>query len=194
MHHKTPYVASVICQWPISALLLACLNSLRLRQNGRCFPDDIFKCFFLTDNVWILINISLKFVPKGQINNIPALVQIMAWCRPDDKPLSEPMMVRLAGHICVTWPQWTKKAANQRKVLLSSYVCEWCGWSFFVMSCVICCNVFKSVETVHWHVFVIWEELHFVPLNYCYRKGLAFYLIDEQQDLKKSHVTWVLNL
>ena len=36
---------------------------------------------------------SMKFVPKGPINNIPALVQIMAWCRPGDKPLSEPMIV-----------------------------------------------------------------------------------------------------
>ena len=46
--------------------------------------------------------ISLKFVPKGPINNIPAFVQIMAWCRPGDKPLSEPMMVALPMHICVT--------------------------------------------------------------------------------------------
>ena len=28
-------------------------------------------------------------MPKGPINNIPALVQIMAWPRPGDKPLSE---------------------------------------------------------------------------------------------------------
>ena len=30
----------------------------------------------------------------------------MAWRRPGDKPLSEPMMVRLPTHICVTRPQW----------------------------------------------------------------------------------------
>ena len=41
---------------------------------------------------WISLTISLKFVPKVHINNIPALVQIMAWCRTGDKPLSEPMM------------------------------------------------------------------------------------------------------
>ena len=35
------------------------------------------------------IKISLKFVHKGPINNIPALVQMMAWRRPGDKPLSE---------------------------------------------------------------------------------------------------------
>ena len=43
------------------------------------------------ENVWITNKISLKFVAEGPINNIPALVQIMAWCRPSDKPLSEPM-------------------------------------------------------------------------------------------------------
>ena len=49
------------------------INTLRQRQNGRNFPDDIFKCIFLDENLWILIKISLKFVPKGPINNIPAL-------------------------------------------------------------------------------------------------------------------------
>ena len=80
-------------------------NTLRPRQYGRHFPD-IFKCIFLNENVCILIKISLKFVPKGPINNIPALVQIMAWRRSGDKPLSEPMMVSLMTHICVTRPQW----------------------------------------------------------------------------------------
>ena len=54
----------------------------------------------------ISIKISLKFVPKGLINNIPAFVQIMAWRRLGDKPLSEPMMIWLPTHICVTRPQW----------------------------------------------------------------------------------------
>ena len=44
------------------------------RDKGRHFPDDIFKCIFLNENVLISIKISLKFVPQGQINNIPALV------------------------------------------------------------------------------------------------------------------------
>ena len=81
------------------------LNTLRPRQDGRHFADDIFKCIFLNENVWILIKISLKFVPWGPINNIPALVLIMAWCWPGDKPLSRPMMVRLLMHLCVTRPQ-----------------------------------------------------------------------------------------
>ena len=68
------------------------VNTLRPRQNGRHFPDDIFKCIFVDDDAQISIKISLKFVPKGLINNIPALVQIMAWRRPGDKPLSGPTM------------------------------------------------------------------------------------------------------
>ena len=81
------------------------VNTLRPRQNGRHFADDVFKCIFLNENVWILLKSSLKFVPKGQINNTPSLVQIMAWRRPGDKSLSEPMMVGLRTHICVTRPQ-----------------------------------------------------------------------------------------
>ena len=60
--------------------------------NGRHFTGDTFKCIFLNGNVWIYIQISLKFVPRGAINNIPALVQIMAWRRTGDQPLSGPMV------------------------------------------------------------------------------------------------------
>ena len=35
---------------------------------------------------WLTFHISLKFVPKGSVNNIPALVQIMAWRQSGDKP------------------------------------------------------------------------------------------------------------
>ena len=50
------------------------LKHIEAGKEGRHFPDDIFKCIFLNENVLISIKISLKFVPKGQINNIPALV------------------------------------------------------------------------------------------------------------------------
>ena len=91
------------------------INTLRPRQNGRHFADDIFKCIFLNGNVRISIKCSLKFVPKDPINSIPALVQIMAWRRPGDKPLSEPMMVSLLTHICVTRPQWVKSMVSCQK-------------------------------------------------------------------------------
>ena len=58
--------------WPNP--LKPCVNTLRPRPNGRHLPDDVFKRIFLNENVWISIKISLKFVPKGQINNIPSLV------------------------------------------------------------------------------------------------------------------------
>ena len=50
------------------------VNTLRPTQNGRHFADDILKCIFLNEKVWIPIEISLKFVSKGPIDNNPALV------------------------------------------------------------------------------------------------------------------------
>ena len=46
-------------------------NTLRLSKNGLHFADDIFKCVSLTENAWVSIKISLKFVPKGSINSSP---------------------------------------------------------------------------------------------------------------------------
>ena len=69
--------------------------------------------------------ISLKFVPKGPINNIPALLQKMAWRRPGDKPLSEPMMDSLPTIMCVTQPQWVNTKDDVRSTLTSSIV-RWC--------------------------------------------------------------------
>ena len=84
-------------------------NSLRPRRSRRHFADGTFKCIFLNENEWISRRISLRFVPKVRNNNIPSLLQIMAWRRPGDKPLSEPMVVSLLTHICVTRPQWVKE-------------------------------------------------------------------------------------
>ena len=105
----------------VSILVLGFINTLRPRQNGRHFADDIFKCVFFNENAWISLQISLKFVPKFRINNITALVQIMAWRRPGDKPLSEPMMVTSLTHICVTQPQWAKVLDPLRTDLVSSF-------------------------------------------------------------------------
>ena len=91
------------------------LNTLRLRQDGHHFPGDIFIWIFLNEIIWIAIKISLKFVPRGLINNIPALVQIMALRQPGDKPLSEPMMVSLLTHLCVTRPQWVNQSLSVKE-------------------------------------------------------------------------------
>ena len=92
-------------RWWLIAWQHHTINTLRPRQNGHHFPT------FSIASSWkkmyeFSIKISLKFVLKGPINKMSALVQIMAWRRPGDKPLSEQMMVSLLMHICVTQPQW----------------------------------------------------------------------------------------
>ena len=55
--------------------------------------DNIFKCTFSNENI-ILIQTSLKLVPRSPIDNKPALVQVMAWRQTGAKPLPEPMMIQ----------------------------------------------------------------------------------------------------
>ena len=105
--------------------VLEVVITLRPRQNGRHFPDDVFKCIFLNENVNMSINTSLKFVPKGTINNIPTLAQIMAWRRSGDKPISESMMINLLTHICITRPQWvnhkTLQLSKEKEIKITLY-------------------------------------------------------------------------
>ena len=75
------------------------LNTSSPRQNGRHFADKIFKRVFLNEHEFPLI-----FLLKGAIKNIAVLVLIMAWRRPGDKPVSEPIVVRLPTHMCVNRP------------------------------------------------------------------------------------------
>ena len=126
--HKNTFAFSVIyriwggagcCQGSLLRILFS-FDTLRPRQNGRHFADDMFKCIFLNENVWIPIEISLKFVPRGSINNNPALFQIMAWRRPGDKPLSESMMVSSLTHIYASlglneWiPAWISNRMSRK--------------------------------------------------------------------------------
>ena len=62
------------------------INSSPSGQNGRLFTDYVFRCIFMIEKFCVWIKISLKFVPKGPIDNNTALVQIMAWCQIGDKP------------------------------------------------------------------------------------------------------------
>ena len=61
------------------------VNTLRPRPNDRHFADDIFKCIFLKENLWISTKISLKYVRHGLIDKKSALVQKMASPRTGDK-------------------------------------------------------------------------------------------------------------
>ena len=56
--------------------------------------DNVFKCIFLNENDKIPIQISLKLVSRSPIDNISALVLVMAWRRIGDKPLPEPMITQ----------------------------------------------------------------------------------------------------
>ena len=97
-----------------------------LRQHSRHFPDDIFKWSFFNENAWTLIKISLKFVPRYPVNNIPALIQIMAWHPPGDKLVSEPMMVSLLMNIymrqsaSMSWPKLTHLS-----LVPAAYMSQW---------------------------------------------------------------------
>ena len=130
------------------------LNTLRPRLNGRHFADAIFKCIFLNENVWIPIKISPKFVPKGLINNISSLVQIMVWRHPGAKPLSEPMMVSLLMHICVTRPQWVNKTAciSYFAVIMISVL--GCFVWYFIHVLILCCII--STGAIQWLSQCLW--------------------------------------
>ena len=153
---KTPYVV----------IRRQYFNTLKPRQNGRHFADDIFKCIFLNENAWISRKISLKFVPMVQINNIPALVQIMAWRRPGDKPLSEPMMVSLLTHICFTRPQWVK--AN----------------------CIVLCVQYQSIlpKILFWYT-PIWIQYLVRQLKRHMLRSVCFHC-EIKWVRKKSEMTW----
>ena len=70
------------------------INSSSPGQNGRHFANDIFKCIFVNEKCCILIQIWLKFVPEGPIDNKSTLVQVMECRLFGAKPLSEPMLIQ----------------------------------------------------------------------------------------------------
>ena len=171
-----------------SILPEAGINTLRPGQNGLRFADDTFKRIFLNKNIRISIKISLKFVPKGPLNNNPALVQIMAWRRSGDKPLSEPMMVSLLTHICVTRPQWVK-GRDQLLYPITSAGCNYQSFSLMLAygitllkwahgSCVLCFAV--VIMTVLWNqvVYCTWIADHIIHFQcYCYNQKHLIYRI-----------------
>ena len=56
------------------------VNTSRLEQIGCHFADDIFKCNSLNEYLYILIQVSLKFVLEGPIDSKSSLFWVMAWC------------------------------------------------------------------------------------------------------------------
>ena len=102
------YQISLRCRVTIILWVEAALIHWGWHKLAAIFQTSFWKRIFINKNILILFKISMKFLPMGSINNIPALVQIMAWCRTGDKPLFEPMLMRLLTNKCVTRPQWVK--------------------------------------------------------------------------------------
>ena len=90
------------------------INSLRPSDAITAFSQTTFSSAFSWMKIlefWLIFHWNLFLrVPLTRFTdtNIPALVQVMAWRHPGDKPLSEPMLISLPTHICVTQPQWVK--------------------------------------------------------------------------------------
>ena len=98
-----------------------------------------------------LIQISLKFVSKDPIKNKPVFVQIMAWRRTGDKPLSEPMMPYLLMQILSTQPQWVNWIWYHK-----FYPSETWYWCLYCRSRPRLCTLCGCLAEVH---VVIWSPL-----------------------------------
>ena len=92
-------------KWKPSNLIYVCLTEPHIEAETK-WQKTFCHAFSWMKMCEISIKISLKFVPKGPIDNMLSLVQMMAWRWPGHKRLSEPMMVSLLTHICVNRPQW----------------------------------------------------------------------------------------
>ena len=85
------------------------LTHLTLDKMATILAGNIYKCIFLNENDKILIQLSLKFVPRSPIDIKPALVQVMAWCQTGDKPLPEPMPNQFTD---AYMPHWKKRVKS----------------------------------------------------------------------------------
>ena len=143
-------MADVLGSFWLDYPILYCLTHWGLDKMAAISQTTILNAFF-----WMKMN-------------IPALVPIMAWRRSGNKPLSEPMIVRLPTHICVTRPQWVNYVIS----LSSSRIFRWILFSYY----------FK------WKIFKKWDALaqlcrsqdcvfpnsryiHFLNLSFCVFSG-----------------------
>ena len=77
----------------ITSIVVCRLNTLHGWRDEAIAILQITFWVFLNENYCILIKIWLNFVSKNLIDNKSAWVQIMAWCRTGDTPLSGPMII-----------------------------------------------------------------------------------------------------
>ena len=133
-------------------------------------------------NVRILIEFSLKFVPKVRIINITALVQIMAWPQAGNKLLSETMMDRLPTHICFTRPQWVICA--MRISILVKHIRIFIGKIRWSQDCLI--------STIGIHM-LLKQHLYIETTHRFYQSKIAKYWLVEELQKSQQHFNSLLS-
>ena len=74
------------------------INSFPPEKMSVISQTTVSNAFSLMRNLY-LIQVSIKFAPKGPVDNTPVLVQVMAWRPKRDKPLSKPMVTDLSDAV-----------------------------------------------------------------------------------------------
>ena len=142
----------------------------------------------------ISIKMSLKFFPRVRSNNILALVQIMAWRRPGDKPLSQPNFVSFLTHICVTRPQWINInciAKNcHHKIFVSCWSQAQCDLPHYIRRKVMknTLTVFLKIWRNHSLSFQTICNLPFCSQNSIYELAMC------RQTLYKSNISILMDV
>ena len=129
-------------------------DNLCLTHWGRDKMATISKMPLLNAFSWMKM---LEFRHKAPINNISALVAIMTWCRPGDKPLSVQVMIRSPTHIFVTPPQWVKDMgrrgddiviADSKDICHRWWRCRYLG-DFLLWSAMLCFVLSVNITVIY---------------------------------------------
>ena len=86
------------------------------------FAENSFKYIFFNENFWISFVIIQKFIPNSQVDNRAALVQVLACCQTGNKPLPEPMLLRISLSLTlydIDRPQWVNHLPTWKEKQIS---------------------------------------------------------------------------
>ena len=166
------------------------LTPWNLNKMARHFVDNIFKFIFLTENFYVFIHISLKFVLKGSLNNKPALVQITAWRHTAEKLLPEPTMIKFTCIVVIV--SWY---TNQDQCRIH--------WGYSIR----CCNYAQLFRKTPRYMYAIncikilvllhqYFQCHFSIWGYCVDllspfQNILLYIYMVHYPLKWPHILWI---
>ena len=111
--HVSVFCIRVITHWGQDKMVASC-------------ADDIFKWDFVKENISFSTTIPLNFVPKGQIDKKWPLVQVMAWRRSGDKPLSEPTMALFTDVYMRHSASMSSRLEQFKMWYIMAYHGDWC--------------------------------------------------------------------